>query len=283
MQTPKYDLVLGAGGIKGYAHIGVLRAIEKLGIEIDVVTGVSVGAGVAAFYSNGHGPDAILDAFKAGRARMFDPALWASALKIPNPFQWLITQSFVSLEGPWRDQVIRYGLKANDRLQILAHDAVHAKPVLFKGKDYCLDTAIAASGSVPGSGGFLPVQHGTGQLVDGAVYHYNPTTFSKAPAIVVVLGRAKRFPMYPMHPLDAWYTGREIYAPMIATHNDVDGNAHIVVYIPCEDVAGLAMGTPEARCLKLVDEAEAVALETLNAAIKAGKIVPKRSPANVGK
>lgn len=44
-------LVLGGGGAKGWAHIGVLRALHELGIEVDIICGASIGALVGAFYA----------------------------------------------------------------------------------------------------------------------------------------------------------------------------------------------------------------------------------------
>jgi NTE family protein len=41
-------LVLGGGGLRGYAHIGVLRALEEAGIRPDIVVGTSAGALVGA-------------------------------------------------------------------------------------------------------------------------------------------------------------------------------------------------------------------------------------------
>lgn len=46
---PKVALALGAGGALGCAHIGVIRALEQLGVEIKAVAGSSMGALVAAF------------------------------------------------------------------------------------------------------------------------------------------------------------------------------------------------------------------------------------------
>jgi NTE family protein len=49
----KIALVLGGGGLKGFAHIGVIRALEELGIDPTVVAGTSIGALIAAAYGNG--------------------------------------------------------------------------------------------------------------------------------------------------------------------------------------------------------------------------------------
>ena len=50
---PVIGLVLGAGGSRGFAHIGVLKALEAAGIEADVIVGVSSGAIVAALHAGG--------------------------------------------------------------------------------------------------------------------------------------------------------------------------------------------------------------------------------------
>src|SRR4051794_1443446 len=46
-------LVLGGGGLKGFAHIGVLRALEERGIVPDVYAGTSIGALISAAYLSG--------------------------------------------------------------------------------------------------------------------------------------------------------------------------------------------------------------------------------------
>lgn len=50
---PKVALVLGGGGLKGFAHIGVLRAFEERGIRPTVVAGTSIGSLIAAAYAGG--------------------------------------------------------------------------------------------------------------------------------------------------------------------------------------------------------------------------------------
>jgi NTE family protein len=50
---PTVGLVLSGGGARGGAHVGVLRALEELGVPIDVIAGTSVGAIVGAFYASG--------------------------------------------------------------------------------------------------------------------------------------------------------------------------------------------------------------------------------------
>ena len=51
MQSNKVGLALGGGGARGWAHIGVIRALEEANIKIDYVAGTSVGAMIGAIYT----------------------------------------------------------------------------------------------------------------------------------------------------------------------------------------------------------------------------------------
>jgi NTE family protein len=46
-------LALGGGGVKGYAHIGVLRALDAKGIKIRAIAGTSIGGLMGAIYAAG--------------------------------------------------------------------------------------------------------------------------------------------------------------------------------------------------------------------------------------
>ena len=54
-RPPRTALVLSGGGAKGLAHIGVLAALDSLGIRPDLVVGTSMGAAVGALYASGYG------------------------------------------------------------------------------------------------------------------------------------------------------------------------------------------------------------------------------------
>ena len=51
--APRIALVLGSGGPRGFAHIGVLKALEELGVKPDLIVGSSVGSMVGALYASG--------------------------------------------------------------------------------------------------------------------------------------------------------------------------------------------------------------------------------------
>lgn len=59
-QRPKIGLTLSGGGAKGLAHIGILKAIDSAGLQIDYVTGTSMGAIVGSLYAIGYSGDSIL-------------------------------------------------------------------------------------------------------------------------------------------------------------------------------------------------------------------------------
>lgn len=55
-KKPRVALVLGGGAARGFAHIGVIKALESQGIVPDIVVGTSAGSVVGALYAAGHGP-----------------------------------------------------------------------------------------------------------------------------------------------------------------------------------------------------------------------------------
>lgn len=53
-KRPKIGLVLSGGGAKGFAHIGVLKVLEEVGIQPDYITGTSIGSIIGGFYAIGY-------------------------------------------------------------------------------------------------------------------------------------------------------------------------------------------------------------------------------------
>ncbi len=53
MKAPKIGLVLGSGASRGWAHIGVIEALEKHGVQVGVITGASAGSFIGAAYAGG--------------------------------------------------------------------------------------------------------------------------------------------------------------------------------------------------------------------------------------
>jgi NTE family protein len=76
--APRIAVVLGSGGPRGYAHIGVLRVLEEAGVVPDLVVGSSVGALIGAFWASGLDAAAIDErSQQGGPLTVFDPTLFA--------------------------------------------------------------------------------------------------------------------------------------------------------------------------------------------------------------
>lgn len=78
MKRIRLGLALGGGGARGATHIGVLRALEKAGISVDMIAGTSAGSMVGLAYAYGMAPDRILEQLQqelgAGRFMRLLPA-----------------------------------------------------------------------------------------------------------------------------------------------------------------------------------------------------------------
>src|SRR5262245_22759040 len=59
VERPRIALVLGGGGARGAAHVGVLKVIEELHIPVDYVVGCSMGSIVGGLYASGMTPEQI--------------------------------------------------------------------------------------------------------------------------------------------------------------------------------------------------------------------------------
>ena len=67
----KYSCLFGGGAIRGAAHVGVIRALSLLGIELTTLAGSSVGSMVAAMYAVGYTPDELEDIFLSVNFELF--------------------------------------------------------------------------------------------------------------------------------------------------------------------------------------------------------------------
>lgn len=77
-------LVLGSGGARGIAHIGVIKALEEKNINVDIVTGTSIGAFIGGLYAKGMNSSEMEKVVKSidmlTLAKIFIPKLFASGL-----------------------------------------------------------------------------------------------------------------------------------------------------------------------------------------------------------
>lgn len=272
------ELVLGAGGVKGFGHVGVLKALEELRIPVKSVVGVSVGSLVAALYTNGLSPDEIFAEMVRGLGQSDNPNLFVKTLTPCDPVSFMVGGP-IDITVPMQEMVDRLGLKPNKQLKIVACDILRHEPVVFEGESYgsfSLAKALTSSCALPTV--LRPVWYQDGMLprllTDGAVYHYNPTDFCEAGAIVSTFKTVSEMPSEFKSPVDMYFHFREMYAPIAGHRRYVDPQKNVVVEIGLPDVAGLNFGVDHDKCVAMRDEAYKTALAVFVEAIAAGKITP---------
>jgi NTE family protein len=79
-ENKRVSVVLGGGGMKGLAHIGVLKALQKMGVEPDEYVGTSVGAFIAAMAAGGMTPAQIEEVGRSTRREDLLDYNWAGLL-----------------------------------------------------------------------------------------------------------------------------------------------------------------------------------------------------------
>lgn len=156
---------LSGGGAKGIAHLGVLQALEEVGLKPQVVAGVSAGAIIGAFYADGKTPQEICHFFK--ESKFFD------FVKIVVPQKgFMSTERFYRLIDDFIDAKTFEELKMP--LTINATELIDGRNVYFNTGS--LVDKVVASASVPI---FL-----TPQEIDGKVY-VDGGIFCNMPASVI--------------------------------------------------------------------------------------------------
>jgi NTE family protein len=156
----KVGLALGGGGVKGYAHIGVLRALDHIGLTVDYLAGSSIGAAVAAVYASGHRPDTIADLMDKVTEKAF---------RVTLP-----TRSLLSNAG-LRAGLIQIGGQTHFEdlpipLAVVTADIVSGEEIVFHSG--LLWPAVLASFAIPGM--YPPQRMGARLLVDGGVLNPVP-------------------------------------------------------------------------------------------------------------
>ncbi len=186
----RIGLVLGGGGARGAAHIGVLKVLERERIPIHAIAGTSVGAIIGGLYASGRSPEEIeefvtsidwVEIFRDTTARAELPMrqketdlgilanleIGIADRKLTYPTTLVRGQKLGLL---LRKEFIGHSqMQSFDDLPIpfrcVATDIGNVKPVVFESGD--LELAIRSSMAVPGA--FAPVRHEGKLLVDGGI------------------------------------------------------------------------------------------------------------------
>ncbi len=154
------SLVLGGGGARGCAHIGVLRALEEVGVKVDLVCGTSSGSAVAAWIAQGNNSAQCQKLAHAAFRKIFDFTLPVTSVLQGGHIARAITKQAASwdIEDFWLPFfcVSTSLTSASQKIHRTGNSA----------------RALRASVSIPGV--FPPLPENGELLVDGAVLNNLP-------------------------------------------------------------------------------------------------------------
>lgn len=153
---PKLGLVLGGGGARGGAHVGVLRVLSEIGYQPDVVVGTSIGGVVATMIGAGWSIGQVEYFFtRTDFARMLYLDRTGSSLMGNELFQMELERCFGNAD--LRD--------LSPKVAVMAADVRNHQRVLIERGSVV--KAVLATIAVPGL--FPPIQWGDYLLVDGGI------------------------------------------------------------------------------------------------------------------
>lgn len=153
-------LALGAGGLRGYAHIGVLRALERIGLEPDYICGTSIGAAVGASYACGNDPGEVKILLDRCAKTLFRPTLPIKGFMSSTPLGRFLKEAY---QGKRIEELAL-------PLGIVAADLPTQQEVVFRRG--LVWRAVLASISIPGV--YPAQQMGRYTLVDGGIVNSLP-------------------------------------------------------------------------------------------------------------
>lgn len=154
---PRVALVLGGGSARGFAHVGVIKALEQNGIRPDMVVGTSAGSLVGAFYAAGYTPTQMEEvALRIRDAEVVDLVSGSKRGMISGEALQNLVNQYVqnrSLEN----MRIPFGAVATNLRT--------GEAVTFRNGN--TGFAVRASCSIPGV--FIPAKSGNTEYVDGGL------------------------------------------------------------------------------------------------------------------
>lgn len=185
----KIGLALGSGASRGWAHIGVIQALEELGVQIDVIAGCSIGSYVGAAYASG---------------KLAPLTEWVNSLT-----EWQVLALMgVGLHrgGLVSGQKVFQALQ--DNFSFETFEQLH-KPLgvvatdLYSGREVnfyqgAIIDAVRSSCAIPGL--FPPVSHQDSWLVDGGVVNPVPVNLCRHMGADIVIAVSLNADFRPQAP-----------------------------------------------------------------------------------
>ncbi len=154
------SVVFGGGGARGFAHLGVLRALEEVGVPVDTLVGTSIGSVLAGFYATGNSHALMMELAEKHFANVLDYTIPVVALIKGERIATSLTEVFgdQEIEDLWHP----FACVSTNLTQSSVE--VHRRGSVAE--------AIRASLAIPGV--IPPVPFGDDLLVDGGVLNNLP-------------------------------------------------------------------------------------------------------------
>ncbi len=161
----RLGIALGAGSARGFAHVGVLKVLDKHNIKPDYLAGTSMGAVIAAAYAAGRSVEDMEQILKKTD--------WNNLLDFTKPKLGLLQGKEIEKKLSW----LFFDKEFKDLkipLRVVAYNLTKNEKVVFKSGDVA--SAVRASISIPGI--FTPFVIKGDEFVDGAIA--DPTPYEVA-------------------------------------------------------------------------------------------------------
>ena len=186
----RVGLALGAGSLRGWAHLGVLRRLERLGVPADALAGTSIGAAVAALAAIGRTADESIALLDKGGRMAFRPTFPLFSLLSGRALRRFVR----TIGGDTRIEEL------DVPLGIVAADLLSRREIVFRRGP--IWQAVVASMAIPGI--YPALRVGEWLLVDGGVVDPVPSAVcGELGADVVISVRLGATPKEPVMDAEA--------------------------------------------------------------------------------
>ena len=232
---PRLALALSGGGARGFAHVGVLKALEEAGIPIDGISGTSIGAVIGGLYAAGY---SIQELQALARSLDWSDIFWDAPARNTLPLSSKSAKSDALLELQFSGTKPRIppALSAGQRLSSLLVDKVNrgiyrgepdfdqlrvrfravsvdvhnGERILFEHGD--LSEALLASMALPLF--IAPLQLNDHLLIDGGIAENIPVKSARDLGDVVVAVDATMPPRLGPPPYEPWVLANQVTSLM---------------------------------------------------------------------
>ena len=169
LSTQEFGLVLSGGGALGFAHIGVIKALEEYGIEPKYVAGTSMGAIIGVMYAAGYSADEIMQIVKEKRLYKVGRLItWQSSLRNGG------MSTHKTLLRELAELIPHNSFDSLERKFMVCVTSVETGEAVYRHEGGELKEYVAASAAIPGM--FEPIMIDSVRYIDGGIVDNLPVS-----------------------------------------------------------------------------------------------------------